>query len=177
MFKIGIDQYSLLVHRGPLPSLYDAYRKRAALSEEFALHQPDGETCLVAVGPANDLPSLVVAQRFEPCAAGFDPGVLLVSETRTLFIGAGVRLLAYTLDGPRRLWEDDADTGFWCWNRHGDHVVMSAELELAAWDLAGRKLWTTFVEPPWTYRVIGEEVHLDVMGRLSQFDLHRGPIR
>jgi len=29
---------------------------------------------------------------------------------------------------------------------------MSAELELAAWRTDGTKLWTTFVEPPWTYR-------------------------
>jgi len=54
-------------------------------------------------------------------------------------------------------------------------VVMSAELELAAWDLAGRKLWTTFVEPPWQYTVEDGSIHLDVMGTKSQFDLERGP--
>jgi hypothetical protein len=52
---------------------------------------------------------------------------------------------------------------------------MSAELELAAWDVHGRKLWTTFVEPPWGYRVEGGRVRLDVMGRGSSFDLTAGP--
>ncbi len=27
----------------------------------------------------------------------------------------------------------------------------------------GRKLWTTFVEPPWFYRLDGETLHLNVM--------------
>ena len=79
---------------------------------------------------------------------GFDPGLLLVPETGVLFLGAGERLLAYGLDQPRRLWEDTAEVGFWGWGRFGETVLMSAELELAAWDTSGRKLWTTSVEPP-----------------------------
>ena len=47
---------------------------------------------------------------------------------------------------PRRLSEDSADVGFWSWAQHGETVLMSAELELAAWSSAGRKLWSTFVE-------------------------------
>ena len=120
-------------------------------------------------------PVLVVAQRFEPFSGGFDPGVLLVPESKVLFVGAGRRLLAYTLDGPRRLWEDEAETGFWGWQRHHDGVLMSAELELAAWDITGTKLWTTFVEPPWSYNVAGYDVRLDVMGRESSFPLDKGP--
>ena len=75
----------------------------------------------------------------------------------------------------RRLWEDDAEVGFLDWQRHADVVVMSAELELAAWSLDGKKLWTTFVEPPWTYTVTAGQVELDVMGNRSRFDLRRGP--
>lgn len=89
--------------------------------------------------------------------------------------GAGTRLLAYDLQEPRRLWEDAADSGFWGWRRHGDTIVMSAELELAAWTLEGNKLWSTFVEPPWLYEVRGSRVHLDVMGEKSVFELRRGP--
>lgn len=51
---------------------------------------------------------------------------------------------------------------------------MAAEIELAAWDLQGRKPWTTFVEPPWDYQVEDGRVHLDVMGMLSDFDLVQG---
>jgi hypothetical protein len=48
-------------------------------------------------------------------------------------------------------------------------------MELAAWSLAGAKLWTTFVEPPWSYRTTGGQVLLDVMGKTTTFDLHNGP--
>jgi hypothetical protein len=54
-------------------------------------------------------------------------------------------------------------------------ILLSAELELAAWDTDGRKLWTTFVEPPWGYTVEGDRVHLDVMGNKQSFTLRDGP--
>ena len=176
MFRIAVGRHSLLVHRGPLPGLYGEYRKQAVLAEEFGdLGSAEGEACFVAVGTADEWPVLVVAQRFEPCVPGFDPGVLLVPETGVLFLGAGERLLAYDLDRPRRLWEDTAEVGFWGWDRFGETVLMLAELELAAWDTSGRKLWTSFVEPPWSYRVRDDRIHLDVMGRLSEFGLVTGP--
>jgi hypothetical protein len=52
---------------------------------------------------------------------------------------------------------------------------MSAEQELAAWDIAGRKLWSTFVEPPWSYEVNGDHVALDVVGRKPDFFAAIGP--
>jgi hypothetical protein len=74
----------------------------------------------VAMTPT-EWPALVVAQRFEPGPeAGFNPGLLLVPDSAVLFLGAGARLLAYDLRVPRRLWEDEADTGFWGWRRHGE---------------------------------------------------------
>ena len=51
---------------------------------------------------------------------------------------------------------------------------MSAELEFAAWDLRGTKLWPTFVELPWEYAVEGARVELDVMGTRSTFDVKSG---
>ena len=35
-------------------------------------------------------------------------------------------------------------------------MLMLAELEFAAWDLKGKKMWSTFVEPPWVYDVNGK---------------------
>jgi hypothetical protein len=32
-----------------------------------------------------------------------------------------------------------------------------------------------FVEPPWSYQVRGEEIQLDVMGKLTRFSLVAGP--
>jgi hypothetical protein len=40
---------------------------------------------------------------------------------------------------------------------------------LAAWDPNSRKLWSRFVEPPWTFRVFGERVELDVTGEKMEF--------
>jgi len=118
----------------------------------------------------------VVALHFHPGPeAAFHPGIMLVPERGLLFIGAGTSLVAYKLSPVRRLWEDTAEHGFWGWSRHGNIVFMSAELEFAAWDIEGRKLWSSFVEPPWTYEVHGDQVTLDVMGRQSTFIAAIGP--
>jgi hypothetical protein len=52
---------------------------------------------------------------------------------------------------------------------------MAAELELAAWNVQGKKLWSIFVEPPWIYEVHDNRIRLDVMGNVSEFDLNIGP--
>lgn len=102
--------------------------------------------------------------------------VLIVPETATVFVGAGERLLAYRLEPhPERLWMDQAFFGFWSWARFDGVVLMSSELELTAWTIDGRKLWSTSVEPPWTFDVADGRVALDVMGTKSSFDLTTGP--
>jgi hypothetical protein len=119
---------------------------------------------------------LVIAQRFVPGEdSGFHPGALIVPETDILFVEGGERILAYDLMKPSRIWEDTADTGFWSWDRFGDFILMSAELEMAAWDTSARKLWTTFVDPPWSYTVKNGTVYLDVMGEKRRFPLVAGP--
>lgn len=136
-----------------------------ALPEEFAglrakLHDvsrtgspEESRLTLCVEHTDSDHPDLILSLGFEPGPKyGLHPGVLLVPETKRLFVGAGTTLLAYDLLYPRRLWEDAADFGFWSWKRHGNVVLMSAELELAAWDLEGEKLWSAPVEPPWDYR-------------------------
>jgi len=35
--------------------------------------------------------------------------------------------------------------------------------------------WTMFVEPPWSYRVVADQILLGVMGATSAFDLRHGP--
>lgn len=91
-------------------------------------------------------------------------------------MGAGTRLVCYRSDDGRwsRQWQDEADVGFWRWRRHDDVVVMSAELELAAWTTDGERLWTTFVEPPWSYSIREETLRLEVIGEISEFPLRTG---
>lgn len=169
-FRVVLGRYALGCVPYGLPSLFDEYVRRASLADQFALDEPD-LCCVTVRRTPDDWPFLVVAQSFYPAGNGFEPGLLLVPETDRLFVGAGERILAYDLTTPRRLWEASADTGFWGWAQHSDIVVMSAELELAAWTTAGERLWTTFVEPPWSYSVQGETVRLDVMGKERTFSL------
>ena len=173
---VAVDGWTIRVQHG-LPAVYQHYRRNAELAEEFDLAGDEGDSCFLAVTRGSEpWPGLVVAQRYSPSAGGFEPGVAFVPETGVLFVGAGTRLLAYSLrDRPRRLWEDAADMGFWHWSVHSSAVLMAAELELAGWTKDGIKLWTMFVEPPWSYQVAGDQIELDVMGRKTLFPLSSGP--
>ena len=175
--QVAVGQYRVITSPDKLPKSYWLYRKHALLVEEFDLSQTEQGLCFFGVSlTPNGFPELLVSQRYEPSVQGFDPGILIVPETGLVFIGAGERVLAYRLHPvPARLWIDQADIGFWGWAQHGDIVLMSAEVELAAWTVEGQKLWSTFVEPPWSYTVSDEEVTVDVMGKISRFSLRNGP--
>jgi len=162
------------------PDILDTFRRRADLVEDFPVADDrtvDGYFFVAVNDGDGEWPRLVVTQRYAPSGPGFSPGVLYVPEHRQLFIGAGTRLVAYQARSGqwRRCWVDEADYGFWSWRQHDDVVIMSAELELAAWRTDGTKLWTTFVEPPWSYQVISGQVTLDVMGAVRTFGLAAGP--
>jgi hypothetical protein len=175
MFRVSVGEYEVCCQAGGLPEMLSEYQQHAALSEDFGVVDESGSSiCFVSVGRVQQWPSLVVIQRYAPAGCGFVPGVLVIPETHRLFIGAGRRLLGYDLSKPARLLEREADFGFWAWSRHGSVVLMAAELELAAWDVAGRKLWSRFVEPPWQYEVMGDTVALDVMGGHSHIQLASG---
>jgi hypothetical protein len=99
---------------------------------------------------------------------------MLAPETHLLFLGARTRLLAYDPENQCRLWKDVGEFGFGSWDRYVDVILMSAELEMAAWDTRGKKLWSTFVEPPWSYSVHAGAVKLEIMGTISVFPMSTG---
>ncbi len=177
LFEASFGEWTIWSTVGALPEIYADHAAHASLVDEFDLESAEGCASFVSVGRGQaGWPELVVAQRFAPGPeSGFHPGALIAPEAATLFVGAGTRLLAYDLTGPRRLWEDIAEVGFWSWRQHGAVVLMAAELELAAWDGNGRKLWSHPVEPPWDYAVAGTELRLEVMGLESRFPLAGGP--
>ena len=167
MFRVSLGEYEVVCQADGLPLIHDRCEREAKLAERFDDAGPDAQsTCFCAVSRRGEAwPYLTITQRYSPdFTVCFYPGLLIVPETQVLFIGAGRRLLAYDLSAPSRLWEDEADTGFWFWSRYGRFVLMAAELELAAWDVNGRKLWSRFVEPPWTYQVEGSSVVVKVEG-------------
>ena len=177
-FRVGAFGYTVRGDVGALPTTYNSMVEHATLHDDFDINGAGGTALVISVeSAASGWPELVVSQRFEPGPeAGFFPGALLVPENHLLFIGAGTRLLAYDLRSVRRVWEDAAETGFWEWKRHDDVVLMSAELEFAAWDLRGKKMWTAYVEPPWDYAVRNGRVELDIMDRKSSFHIKTGPV-
>lgn len=173
-FQLSVGPYILKVSEGRLPSEYVEAKRHAKLVEELDLADRRAALCTVQVADAVGPPFLLVSQTYSPSGECFSPGVLVVPETRRLFLGAGERLLAYDLASPARIWEEVAEMGFLSWARHGDVVIVSAELGIAAWDLHGRKLWSRFVEPPWEYTVEDGVVRLEVMGSISELSLAQG---
>jgi hypothetical protein len=113
---LTVGDYNMVIGTRP-PGLLGQYLTHAQLVENFPIADDRSSVgyCFVAVG-TGDWPQLVVTQRFSPAGHGFAPGLLLVPETATLFIGAGTRLLGYHRDITGE-WQttfvDEADTGFW----------------------------------------------------------------
>ena len=120
MFSVGLGEYELRCQAEGLPDMLAQYLEHAALAEQIELSSRDGAACFFALSRRGaPWPFLVVAQRYEPAGCGFIPGALVVSESQRLFLGAGRRLLCYSLSEPARFWEDVADCGFWFWSRWG----------------------------------------------------------
>lgn len=173
-FSVACCGYAIEFRSNGLPLIYDRLVEHAAFLDEYDLHE-ENLCCLTVRRGGEQWPFLVVAQSRPQRGTGFAPGALLVPETKVLYLGAGERILAYSLDPPTKIWEDHAETGFLGWEQHDDTVLLCAELEFAAWDVAAQKLWTMSVEPPWEYTVRGDTVELDIMGNKQSFGLRQGP--
>jgi len=169
--QIAIDRFRVRVFPR-LDPVFDQYAARAKLADKIDARSGATRTCTVVVSEQEAV--LLAAAFGYELSGGLGPAVAFVPEPARLFVGAGVELLCYDLARPRRLWRDHADCGIHGWEVIDDVVLMSAELELAAWDTAGDKLWTTFVEPPWSYSIKGDQVQLDVMGEITRFGLRTG---
>jgi hypothetical protein len=172
--RVSAGQYVVEVHPGHL-STFERLASVARLVDVVDLRSSEGRPCSVTVSERGKM-VLVASFRYQ-LEGGLGLAVALLPDVHRLFVGAGDELFCYDLAQPRRLWRDNADTGLWGWEIVGDTVLMSAELEFAAWDKSGEKLWSTFVEPPWSYVVADGSVALDVMGEMSRFTVREGPER
>jgi hypothetical protein len=176
MFRITLGEYTIALSDN-YPALYSEYHKHAKLADVLDGSDAEGSLFYVSLAKGADWPFLLVVQKYSPGPkSGFYPGVLLVPETRHVFIGAGKRLLVYSWDPPQKVPTETISVGFLGWERHGQFVIMSSELELAVWNISGEKLWSTFVEPPWDYTIENDRLHLNVMGKKSSFSLGEGTL-
>jgi len=82
------------------------------------------------------------------CSASSDFHVLLVPETRVLFIGAGQLAAVISIPG-RELIRQAAPFLFWSFERLDECVVEYGELECRLYDLGGTMLGCAAVDPPY----------------------------
>src|SRR5258708_17236896 len=178
MFQIVAHGYTLSCFSGWLPEYYEVYREKAKLVDEIDLTRDvshSADVCFLAVQKGLEWPFLVVAQKYASSGLGSYPQVLIIPETDMLFLGAGERVLTYRLAPVEKVGQESAELGFQAFERYGQFVIMRAELEVAVWTIQGKKQWSQFVEPPWTYRVEQDAMSVDVMGHVLTFPLSTGP--
>lgn len=175
MFSFAVGRY--VVHLQPIGQATPAKAGTDWMRDVDDEGQDDDSRLHLAVDRADDGQRVLeVRRRYSPGnPSGFWPAAAFIEETGVLFISAGAWAAAYDVELPAKLWEEQVELGAWSWSRHKGVVLLSSELSLTAWDIAGRKLWSRFVEPPWTFSVSGDEVHLEVMGERTSFPLHSGP--
>ncbi|QFS96372.1 hypothetical protein FIV06_03005 [Labrenzia sp. THAF191b] len=177
MNSIKLGEWEMWIEDGSLPSIFGSYLDHAEFVDQIDLNNSEGRFLFLGFSKgnnANGWPPVIVAQKYQDSQRTFSPGVLLIPDTSLAFVGAGERLLCYNIEEQRRLWEDETDYGFFAWYQSGPYVLMSAELEFGVWDQFGKKLWSTFVEPPWDFKVRGQFVELTVMGDCSIYRLSDG---
>ncbi|EQM70649.1 hypothetical protein L682_00905 [Aquipseudomonas alcaligenes OT 69] len=177
MLYSTIGRYS--VGLATLPEQVDAgIRMSTVVTEKIDCDGNNSDYLALTVREEGAGSLLLVEGYYSPGpSSGFYPGVLVVPETRVAFVGAGTSILCFSLAPITRLARERVEVGFWKWQRHGEWVLMSAELEFSVWSSHGKKLWSRFVEPPWDFVVQGDEVVLDVMGDRQTFCLLSGEPR
>lgn len=174
LFKFTYGPYTVSLGDS-LPPMFYSYCQQARLVDTFELEGSYSALCYLAVARGHTWPYLIVAQRYSPGPqSGFHPGVLFVPETQVLLLGAGERVLAYTLDEPTRLWEYGLSGGFWQWERARESIILSSENKLAIWDIHARKRWDFTVEPPWQYTLDGDTLQVAQGGQQIALHCERG---
>lgn len=148
----GLDERRVVVHRATAD---DDREARYVL-----VHRPGGAPTMLVIGHVRE---------------GYGCGVHLVGDTGVMFFGCGEAVCAYDMASGTKIHQDITPYAFHSWNRHGEVVVMSGELEVAGYALDGTKLWSGAVESPWDYGVAGEKMYTLVMGHRVEFPLREGP--
>lgn len=176
MLYTTLAQYTVAITTTP-EDVTTALRERAVFHYSLHHSEPDYNYLAVGITDCGLSPDLLIEGWYKPGPQqGFHPGVLLVPESSTAFIGAGTELLIYSLAPIQLLSHQQTECGFWSWRRVDNLIVMSAELELAVWNIHGEKLWSRFVEPPWHYDIEGDTLLLNIMGNSIRLTLATGLI-
>lgn len=175
MVKLRVGKYTLLLGTDTDASqLFDAHL--ATLSESWSDERRAGNGYYafeLLVHDRSEVPILHLTHSTHR-AYGW-PEVLMVPETDVLLVASGQTIESFDLAKRIKIERyDDNWAGLWGLSRHGDFVVAQAEVELAVWSLAGKKVWAAFADPPHKYTVDGNVLKLvDFRGKHT-FDLGTG---
>ena len=168
MFEVGAGGFRVVMSSDAPHGLDE----RRISVDRPAAEDEDRAPVYVLVHRAGGAPTLMIVGRLRE---GYGCGVHIVPDTGVLFFGGGESVCAYDMASGTKLHQDITPYAFHSWNRHGDVILMSGELEVAAFALDGTKLWSATVESPWDYGVSGANMYTLVMGHKVEFPLRDGP--
>ncbi len=149
MFYNTTGKYIIGVSHKEIPWNYSNYVKNCKKNFEYDLNLNSGEYIFLSIANSLEWPFFVLAIRYNPCEGGFDPGIYLIEESERLFIGAGSTVLVFDIQSLTLITEEYFQEGFLRWKRYKDKVLMMAELDIACFDIYGKKIWERFIEPPY----------------------------
>ncbi|MBA2964348.1 MULTISPECIES: hypothetical protein [Ramlibacter] len=174
MLQVSVVPYVVSVALSPDEAM-DMPDSRDVLRSRLECEADDRDYLSIAIWRRGSSALLLVNGWYSPGPrSGFLPGILVVPETAVAFIGAGTVARSYSLESPALIECHETSVGFSGWQQHGNLVVMACELELSVWTTQGTRLWSRFVEPPWSYEVEGEQIDVDVMGEQVRLDMRTG---
>jgi len=103
------------------------------------------------------------------------PLVLLVLKTGVLFVSSQEEIGTFDLNQRTPVERRKLPCPLiWRLDQHGTAVVVQSEMELAVWDLNGKRIWETFADPPHKYSVDGNVLKLVDFRGTYTFDLLTG---
>ncbi len=177
MFYSTVDKYTVSITTDPDEMAHKLERSDFVIHKHIESNHRKSDQEYIAIGVSDcghAADFLFEGWYFPGPKLGFHPGVLIVPETATVFIGIGEDVYTYSMAPIALIAKESAEAGFLYWSRYGNAILMSAELELSAWSLDGKRKWTRFVEPPWHYMIDNDVISLDIMGNVALLSLETG---
>jgi hypothetical protein len=174
MIKFTIDIYTFLVHVGEKPETFDRWIDRSVFTDLAGL-KDRGTSIYMGIEETDKLDMMVVAFNTQPIDdTFFHPQLFFVPETKTLFVGAGIKAMTFSLKEKVKISERSLAAGFWYWANHDKFIILVEELEIAVYDHKGHFIWEERAEPPWSYGLEDNILILDIMGNISKHKLDSG---
>jgi hypothetical protein len=174
MLTFQIDKYNFCVQIGDQPAFYERWLENSTFQDLEGLKNT-GTPVYIGIKEDEKWQMSTIAFKTDPIDnVFFNPELLFIPETQTLFIGAGRIASTYDLTNKTKVSERSLAMGFWYWARHDDLVILVEELEIGVYDCYGRHKWSAGTEPPSSYGIKDNILTLDIMDNISTYDLETG---